>query len=190
MLVILLDGIFEEHHLGFRYVLDGFPMTLKQAELMGSRSITPMIVVELELDTVEVLKRNLADKMNPKRSEHLQHSDLLIIIVYAFKTYTTKMLFHCRFNLMQNSAEILHIRSSCYKQEIQHVRQYFQQRYHNWIQFNGLKSKWWIWDSILTEVSISMKYICSYLERTRRGKLTDSTHQSEGTRVSSPSTCV
>ena len=46
-------------------MLDGFPSTLKQAELMGSRSIIPMIVVELELDTVEVLKRGLVDKMKP-----------------------------------------------------------------------------------------------------------------------------
>lgn len=80
------------------------------------------------------------------------------------------MLFDYRFHLMHNSAEILHIRSSCYKQEAEHVRQYFQKQYQNWIQLNGLKSKWWIWDSILKEVSISMKYICSYLKSTRRGK--------------------
>lgn len=45
-------------------------MTLKQAELMGSRSIIPMIVVELELDTVEVLKRGIVDKMKPNKSEN------------------------------------------------------------------------------------------------------------------------
>lgn len=71
---------------------------------------------------------------------------------------------------MHNSAEILHIRSSCYKQEVEHVRHYFQQRYQNWIQLNAMKSKWWIWDSILKQVSVSMKHIRSYLERTRRGK--------------------
>ncbi|KAM7395370.1 hypothetical protein PAMA_006910 [Pampus argenteus] len=123
------------------YVLDGFPMTLKQAQLMGSRSIIPMIVVELELDTVEVLKRGLVDKMKPKKP-----------------------------HLMHDSSEILHIRNSCYKQEVEHVRQYFQQQHNNWILLNGLKSKWCIWDSILKEVSISMKYIHSYLERTRRGQ--------------------
>ncbi len=53
-----------------RYILDGFPKTLKQAELMESRSIIPMIVIELELDTVEVLKRGLVDKMKPNKSEN------------------------------------------------------------------------------------------------------------------------
>ena len=42
-------------------------MTLKQTELMGSRSIIPMIVAELELDTVEVLRRGLVDKIKPNR---------------------------------------------------------------------------------------------------------------------------
>lgn len=50
-----------------RFVLDGFPMTLKQAQLMESWSIIPMIVVELELDTVEVMKRSLVDKMKPSK---------------------------------------------------------------------------------------------------------------------------
>lgn len=45
-------------------------MTLKQAQQMGSRSIIPMIVVELELDTVEVLKRGLVDKMKTNKSEN------------------------------------------------------------------------------------------------------------------------
>lgn len=51
--------------------MDGFPKTLKQAELMGSRGIIPMIVFELELDTVEVLKRGLADKMKPNKSVNI-----------------------------------------------------------------------------------------------------------------------
>lgn len=42
-------------------------MTLKQAELMISRSIIPMVVAELQLDTVEVLKRGIVDKMMPNK---------------------------------------------------------------------------------------------------------------------------
>ncbi|KAK2856221.1 hypothetical protein Q5P01_004956 [Channa striata] len=122
------------------YVLDGFPVTHKQAQLMDSRSIIPMIVVELELDTVEVLKRGLVDKMNPNKP-HLLH----------------------------DSSENLYIRTSCYKQEVEPVRKHFQKQYQNWILLDGLKSKLWIWSNIRKEVSISMKYIHSYLERTRSG---------------------
>ncbi|XP_039454978.1 adenylate kinase 9 isoform X1 [Oreochromis aureus] len=123
------------------YVLDGFPMTLKQAELMGSQNIIPMIVVELELDIVEVLKRGLADKMKPNKP-HLTH----------------------------DSSEILHIRNSCYKKEVVHVRHHFQQQYQNCLLLNGLKSKWWIWDRMIKEVSTSMKYIQTYLDRIQRGQ--------------------
>nr|XP_046228264.1 adenylate kinase 9 [Scatophagus argus] len=119
------------------YVLDGFPKTLQQAELMESLSIIPMIVVELELNTVEVLNRGLVDKMKPNKP-----------------------------HLMHDSSEILHIRNSCYKQEVERVRKYFQQQYQNWIPLSGLKSKWWIWNSILKEISISMKNIHTYLDRT------------------------
>lgn len=50
-----------------RYVLDGFPNTIKQAELLGSRNLIPLVIFELELETVEVLKRGLADKMKPNK---------------------------------------------------------------------------------------------------------------------------
>ncbi|KAG7244154.1 hypothetical protein INR49_004227 [Caranx melampygus] len=124
-----------------KYVLDGFPMTLKQAELMSSRSIIPMVVAELQLDTIEVLKRGLEDKMKPNKP-----------------------------HLMHDSSEILHIRNSRYKQEVEMVRKHYQQEYQNWIQLDGLKSKWWLWNSIIKEVSISMRYIHSYLDRIQRGQ--------------------
>ncbi|XP_047429649.1 adenylate kinase 9 [Mugil cephalus] len=123
------------------YVLDGFPMTLKQAELMASCGIIPMIVAELQLDTVEVLKRGLVDKMKPNKP-HLVH----------------------------DSSEILHVCNSNYMKEVEHVRRHFQQQYQNWVVLDGMKSKWWIWNNIIKEVSISMKYIHSYLERMQSGQ--------------------
>lgn len=149
---------------------------------MGSRSIIPMIVVELELDTVEVLKRGLVDKMKPNKLENTQEHNKLCHInsescLKPQSSQRNNKMFpvppfssYCRPYLKHDSSEILHIRNSCYKQEVEHVRQHFQQQYKNWIVLNGLKSKWCIWDSILKEVSISMKYIHSYLDRTRSGK--------------------
>ena len=46
-------------------------MTKRQADLMEERGIIPMLVVEMELDTVEVLKRVLRNKMKPARSDHV-----------------------------------------------------------------------------------------------------------------------
>ncbi|XP_071335378.1 adenylate kinase 9 isoform X3 [Trachinotus anak] len=135
--VALMSSVCSTHG----YVLDGFPMTLKQAELMSSQSIIPMIVAELKLDTVEVLKRGLEDKMKPNKPHP-----------------------------MHDSSEILHIRNSCYKQEMELVRKLYQQQYQNWILLDGLKSKWWIWNNIIKEVSISMRYIHSYLDRVRSGQ--------------------
>lgn len=34
---------------------------------MGSRNLIPLVIFELELETVEVLKRGLADKMKPNK---------------------------------------------------------------------------------------------------------------------------
>lgn len=72
--------------------------------------------------------------------------------------------------LMHDSSEILHIRNSRYKQEVELMRKHYQQECQNWIQLDGLKSKWWLWNSIIQEVSISMRYIHSYLDRIQRGK--------------------
>uniref|UniRef100_A0A8C1UAR6 Adenylate kinase 9 n=1 Tax=Cyprinus carpio TaxID=7962 RepID=A0A8C1UAR6_CYPCA len=58
------------------FVLDGFPVTKHQAELLESCSIIPMLVIELQLDTAEVLRRGLRDREKNNRSD--QH-------IYLFK---------------------------------------------------------------------------------------------------------
>lgn len=44
-------------------------MTLKQAELMESMSIVPMVLAELDLDIAEVHRRGLMEKIKPNKSE-------------------------------------------------------------------------------------------------------------------------
>ncbi|XP_061126066.1 adenylate kinase 9 [Syngnathus typhle] len=123
------------------YVLDGFPMTMKQAELMQANSIIPMMVVEMELDTVEVLKRGLASKMEENKP-----------------------------HLMHDSAEILHIRNTCYRREAELMSRHFRRQYDNWIPTDGLKSKWYIWERLIKEISVSMEHVHTYLRRTRSGQ--------------------
>ncbi|XP_043962483.1 adenylate kinase 9 isoform X2 [Gambusia affinis] len=123
------------------YVLDGFPMTIQQAELMESQNIVPILVFELQISTIEVLLRGLSDKLNPN------------------KPY-----------LLHDSSEILHSWDSTYKTEVEYVRRYFQEQHQNWFTLNAIKNKWWIWKNVLQEVNISMKCLHSYLQRTQSGK--------------------
>uniref|UniRef100_A0AAV2K976 Nucleoside-diphosphate kinase n=1 Tax=Knipowitschia caucasica TaxID=637954 RepID=A0AAV2K976_KNICA len=130
---LLLCSVYNVHG----YVLDGFPITLKQAQLMASCNIIPMVVVELKLDTLNVLERGRTDKLKT-RPPYVMH----------------------------DSPKILHIRDSCFKQEAESVRKYFQKQHKNWLQLDGLKSKWWIWKNIIDEVSKSVNNINNYLQRT------------------------
>ncbi|KAL2082220.1 hypothetical protein ACEWY4_022038 [Coilia grayii] len=123
------------------YVLDGFPMTRQQAELMEERAILPMLVVEMELDTVEVLKRGLKDKMKSARP-YPQH----------------------------DSPSILTVRSSCFRQEAVAVRQHYQLQHRNWLPVDAQRSKWWVWNHVLEHTRLSVSNIHSYMECIRKGK--------------------
>lgn len=58
-------------YLILRFVLDGFPVTKHQAELLESCSIIPMLAIELQLDTAEVLRRGLKDRgKNNRLDQH------------------------------------------------------------------------------------------------------------------------
>lgn len=50
-----------------RFVLDGYPLTAKQVELMTERKIIPVKVLELKVDDEEVLKRGMIDRNDPAR---------------------------------------------------------------------------------------------------------------------------
>lgn len=65
-------------------MLDGFPKTIKQSQLMASRGIIPMILFELELDSVELLRRGLLDKMKPNKLVRKTHTNSNYTHLYKY----------------------------------------------------------------------------------------------------------
>ncbi|XP_062407393.1 adenylate kinase 9 [Sardina pilchardus] len=129
------------------YVLDGFPVNKQQALLMEERGIIPMLVVELELETVDVLKRALKDKLKQTRP-YPEH----------------------------NSASILAVRCSCYRQEGEAVRQHYQLQRHNWLSLDARHSKWRLWTHVLDHTRLCMTSIHTYMERIHHGKAASIAH--------------
>lgn len=51
----------------FRFVLDGYPVTTKQMELLRERSIIPHKVIELSIPDHVIMQRGAADRKSPSR---------------------------------------------------------------------------------------------------------------------------
>ncbi|XP_009957843.1 PREDICTED: adenylate kinase 9, partial [Leptosomus discolor] len=123
-------------------VIDGYPVTRKQVNLLESARIIPVKIFELEIDAKEVFRRALLDKENMNRPPYPEH----------------------------DSSQILAIKNSCYKQHIDAIRTYYTKEHQNWCVIDGSQSKWWIWNKVLQEVQVVVKEIQIYLERIREGK--------------------
>ncbi|XP_072102423.1 adenylate kinase 9 isoform X1 [Mobula birostris] len=123
------------------FVLDGYPVTREQINLLNSWKIIPTRIIELQTDIKEILKRGLIDKRSPNR-------------IYP----------------LHDSSQILTIRNSSFSHEISAIWEYYQQEHQNWRIIYGQHSKWWVWLKVLQEVKASVKQIEVYLEQIREGK--------------------
>ncbi|XP_053315810.1 adenylate kinase 9 [Spea bombifrons] len=122
-------------------VLDGYPATKQQVDLLEAFCVIPIKIFELQLSMKEVLKRGATDKKNSKRP-YPEH----------------------------DSAQILAMRYSCYKQEVHRIKEYYMKLHQNWCEADALRSKWWISNKIIGEVQTSINQVQTYLERIKNGK--------------------
>ncbi|XP_052637197.1 adenylate kinase 9-like isoform X2 [Harpia harpyja] len=123
-------------------IIDGYPVTRKQVNLLESARIIPAKIFELEMDAKEVFRRALLDKESTNRPPYPEH----------------------------DSSQILAIKNSCYKQHIDAIRTYYKKEHQNWCVIDAFQSKWWIWNKVLQEVQVVVKEIQIYLERVKEGK--------------------
>ncbi|CAI9563139.1 unnamed protein product, partial [Staurois parvus] len=104
-------------------VLDGYPATEQQAVLLQACSIIPIKIFELEIPMKEILNRGQLDKKESKRPYPVH-----------------------------DSAQILTVKNSNYKQGIQHIKEYYMMQHQNWCEVDATRSKWWVSNKILEEV--------------------------------------
>ncbi|XP_068016605.1 adenylate kinase 9-like isoform X3 [Melanerpes formicivorus] len=123
-------------------VIDGYPVTRRQVNLLESARIIPVKIFELEMDAKEVFRRALLDGESTDRPPYSKHDSL----------------------------EILAVKNSCYKQHIDAIRTYYEKEHQNWCVIDASQSKWWIWNKVLQEVEMVVKEIQRYLERIKEGK--------------------
>ncbi|XP_032071185.1 adenylate kinase 9 [Thamnophis elegans] len=123
-------------------VIDGYPVTIKQVDLLEEMKIIPIKIFELDIDIKEVLRRALLDKQSPNRPPYPLH----------------------------DSSHIISLKNSCYKTQTEEIRPFYEEQHQNWYVLDGSHSKWWIWDKILKDTQAVTKQIQLYLERIRQGK--------------------
>nr|XP_035152379.2 adenylate kinase 9 isoform X3 [Callithrix jacchus] len=123
-------------------VIDGYPVTKHQMNLLEARSIIPMVIFELSVPSKEIFKRLLLEKENEQRLPHPLH----------------------------NSAQIVAVKNVKHRKNIGEIRQYYQEQHQNWYVIDGFHSKWWVWNEVVKNVQMVNKYMQIYLERIKAGK--------------------
>ncbi|XP_062043634.1 adenylate kinase 9 isoform X1 [Lepus europaeus] len=123
-------------------VIDGYPVTPHQMNLLEARSIIPMIIFELDVPSKEIFKRLILAKKMEQSFPYPLH----------------------------NSAQIIAVKNAKYRKNVGEIRQYYQQQHRNWCVIDGFHSKWWVWNEVMKNIQMVNNYMQTYLERIKAGK--------------------
>ena len=116
-------------------------MTKKQIDLLTERSIIPFRVIEMKLDSREVMVRGTVDRVSLNR-------------LYP----------------IHDSSQILAIKLGAYNKAIGAVKAWYEKEHMNWVVVDGRRSKWWVWNRAVDLGKESVEKIQTYLKRTTDGK--------------------
>ncbi|XP_023564433.1 adenylate kinase 9 [Octodon degus] len=123
-------------------VIDGYPVTTHQMDLLEKRSIIPMIVFELDIPSEEIFRRLFLEK---KREASLPYP-------------------------LHNSEQIIAIKNAMYHKNVGAIRQCYKEQHQNWYVIDGFHSKWWVWNEVIKTIQMVNKHMQKYLERLKEGK--------------------
>nr|XP_030738705.1 adenylate kinase 9 [Globicephala melas] len=123
-------------------VIDGYPVSKYQVSLLEARSVIPMVIFELDVPSKEIFKRLLLEKEKEPSLPYPLH----------------------------NSSQIIAVKNSKYRKNIDEIRQYYQEQHQNWYVIDGFRSKWWVWNEVIKKVKMVNKHIQIYLGRIKAGK--------------------
>uniref|UniRef100_A0A8C9DUK7 Adenylate kinase 9 n=2 Tax=Prolemur simus TaxID=1328070 RepID=A0A8C9DUK7_PROSS len=123
-------------------IIDGYPVTAHQVNLLEARSIIPMIIFELDVPSREIFRRLLLQKKSEQSLPYPLH----------------------------NSTQIIAVKNAKYRKNIGEIRQYYEEQHQNWYVIDGFHSKWWVWNEVIKKVQMVNKYMQTYLERIKEGK--------------------
>ncbi|KAL6091489.1 hypothetical protein STEG23_032300, partial [Scotinomys teguina] len=90
-------------------VIDGYPVTTNQMNLLERRSIIPMVIFELDVPTKEIFKRLLLEKRTEQSTPYPLH----------------------------NSTQIIAYKNAKYRKNVKEIRQFYQEQHQNWHVIDG-----------------------------------------------------
>ncbi|XP_075253347.1 adenylate kinase 9-like [Convolutriloba macropyga] len=129
------------------FILDGYPVTQRQIELLNEQHIVPHKVIQLEVPTDEVLIRGAKDRLSPD-SPPLPDRAVLPL---------------------HDSHKILSIRLTAWQKEVTGVIEWYQREHDNFHSVDGTMSKWWVGEKSKQIAFESVRATQTYMDRTYQG---------------------
>lgn len=154
-----------------RYVLDGFPATKAQVELLVKLKIVPVCLVELEVSNEELLQRAAKDRSSAAR--HVTTGSPLVLGMYIHHcTHVHTLTFSlplCRTLPLHDSSTVMLLRAMQYRKHIDAIREWYSKEHDNWHKVDGEQSQWLVWEQAQKLALYSAQQIQQYLTRVING---------------------